>query len=228
VRGDKEAVFSSSEDRIRDGGTAAILGPSVVQREARAGLAAVRMRGATESFFTLLFPSDCRVCGLALRNISQLSGRPACVKVVKPAVNKLGSMCRQTVSSSCSCGLSDDDRIHRFPFCRRSERTFERAVAYGSHHGGRGAFSVARAREVTGCEVGLVDDVYTTGTTVSECAGVPARAGASKVWVATVARTLKLASKYQETNTVATTLEAGFDVSGSRAFRDEAGRTLKG
>jgi ComF family protein len=60
----------------------------------------------------------------------------------------------------------------------------------------RGAFAVARAQEVTGREVLLVDDVYTTGTTASECAKVLRRAGAAKVWVATVARTLKLASKY--------------------------------
>jgi orotate phosphoribosyltransferase len=43
-----------------------------------------------------------------------------------------------------------------------------------------------------------VDDVYTTGTTATECARVLRRAGASRVWVATVARTLKLASNYAE------------------------------
>ena len=62
----------------------------------------------------------------------------------------------------------------------------------------RGAFAVARAEEVTGREVLLVDDVYTTGTTATECARVLRKAGASKVWVATVARTLKLASKNVE------------------------------
>jgi len=64
----------------------------------------------------------------------------------------------------------------------------------------RGAFAVARAAEVTGREIVLVDDVYTTGTTATECARVLRRAGAAKVWVATVARTLKLASKYEELN----------------------------
>jgi orotate phosphoribosyltransferase len=37
-----------------------------------------------------------------------------------------------------------------------------------------------------------VDDVFTTGTTVSECARVLRKAGANAVWVATVARTLKI------------------------------------
>jgi ComF family protein len=60
----------------------------------------------------------------------------------------------------------------------------------------RGAFSVARAAEVTGRQVILVDDVYTTGATATECAHVLRRAGASNVRVATVARTLKMASNY--------------------------------
>ena len=58
-----------------------------------------------------------------------------------------------------------------------------------------GAFAVSRAAEVTGRDVLLVDDVYTTGTTAAECARVLRRAGARQVWVVTVARTLKLASK---------------------------------
>jgi len=62
----------------------------------------------------------------------------------------------------------------------------------------RGAFAVTRAAEVTGREVLLVDDVYTTGTTATECARVLRRSGARRVWVATVARTLKLASNYAE------------------------------
>jgi ComF family protein len=62
----------------------------------------------------------------------------------------------------------------------------------------RGAFAVARAAEVTGRDLLLVDDVYTTGTTATECARVLRRAGARNVWVATVARTLKLASNYAE------------------------------
>jgi ComF family protein len=56
----------------------------------------------------------------------------------------------------------------------------------------RGAFAVTAPETIRGREVLLVDDVFTTGTTASECALVLRRAGAAKVYVATVARTLKL------------------------------------
>jgi ComF family protein len=56
----------------------------------------------------------------------------------------------------------------------------------------RGAFAVSDPKRILNCDVLLVDDVYTTGTTASECARVLLRAGVARVWVATVARTLKL------------------------------------
>lgn len=74
----------------------------------------------------------------------------------------------------------------------------------------RGAFAVLNPGRVAGREVVLVDDVYTTGTTATECARLLRKAGVSKVWVATVARTLKLASKNE-----------GFKVSGFQSSNDE-------
>jgi ComF family protein len=56
----------------------------------------------------------------------------------------------------------------------------------------RGAFSVRSSEKIVGQEVLLIDDVLTTGTTASECARILRRAGAVEVWVATVARTMKV------------------------------------
>jgi len=52
----------------------------------------------------------------------------------------------------------------------------------------RGAFVVCEKSAVAARDILLVDDVLTTGTTVSECARVLLRAGARRVLVATVAR----------------------------------------
>jgi ComF family protein len=254
---------------------------------------------AAESLFSVLFPSDCRICGEPLLNISRLPVCFDCLDAIQPVRGRVCSICGERVLSSYA--VADPDGLSRCPICRRVERPFARAVAYGSYDGGlrelihllkyngvrpaagvlgrmlaeaiarlepafeqaqvlvipvplykgkrrqrgfnqaeliaraavkfyperlriaddlllrtrdtqsqigltshqrrenmRGAFAVASAAEVTGREVLLVDDVYTTGTTASECARVLRRAGVAQVWVATVARTLKMASKYQE------------------------------
>jgi len=52
----------------------------------------------------------------------------------------------------------------------------------------RDAFRVVDRGRVAGRIVILVDDVMTTGTTLSECARVLKKAGAERVWAATVAR----------------------------------------
>jgi ComF family protein len=54
----------------------------------------------------------------------------------------------------------------------------------------RNAFQVARPRLVEGESILLVDDVFTTGATVSACAAALLSAGAQSVYVLTVARPL--------------------------------------
>jgi ComF family protein len=52
----------------------------------------------------------------------------------------------------------------------------------------RGAFRLRRKADVQGLQVLLIDDVLTTGATLSECARVLKKAGATSVYAATAAR----------------------------------------
>jgi len=82
----------------------------------------------------------------------------------------------------------------------------------------RGAFAVSDATRILKRDVLLVDDVLTTGTTAAECARVLLRAGAARVWVATVARTLKIAN-------VLSLVEKEFSVPGSQFSVNSPGST---
>jgi ComF family protein len=250
-----------------------------------------RLGTAAEGLFTVLFPSDCRICGTPLIKISRLPVCEECLAEMQPIGDPVCGLCGERLAGRYTVG---EDGIARCGECRHLAPLFARAAAYGSYDSGlrelihllkyeqvrpaadvlgrmlaeaiavlaphfsgnrpvvapvplhsdklrqrgfnqseviaraalklrpateqfefdagmlarvrvtisqtgltraqrvenmRGAFAVRR--EVAGREVLLVDDVFTTGTTVSECARVLRRAGASRVWVATVARVLK-------------------------------------
>lgn len=55
----------------------------------------------------------------------------------------------------------------------------------------KGAFVVADRKKVAGNKFILIDDVYTTGSTVNECAKVLLKAGAQEVTVLTLARAIQ-------------------------------------
>jgi ComF family protein len=245
--------------------------------------------GATvlaQGLFAALFPSDCRLCGAPLENISRLPVCVSCLGAMHPISGETCEICGERLP-----GLATLVR----PTCSSCQETvpsFTKAVAYGSYDGelrelihllkyervlpaarvlggmlaeaieklniegpvlvvsvplhrskrrqrginqtdlivraalkklGRsqfvlardllarrrptvsqigltraqraenihGAFQVLHLNRVQGRNILLVDDVLTTGTTGSECARVLRKAGATKVWVATVTRTLK-------------------------------------
>ncbi len=97
--------------------------------------------------------------------------------------------------------LADPARFRLYPWALERKRETASQVGLTSHQRRvnlRGAFVVAEPQNVKDKEVLLVDDVYTTGATVSECARVLLRAGASKVYVATVAHTLKASAQHLE------------------------------
>jgi ComF family protein len=243
------------------------------------------------SVFNTVFPSDCRLCGSPLTNVSRLPVCADCSASIKPIE---GSVCEV-------CGERVPDAAHavaeaKCMLCRRARLPFAKAMAYGSYNGAlrgmihllkyesmlpaaeslasllapvmqdlfiskgcdgealivpvplykskqrqrefnqseliaraalkqvasaklsladsvlvrqrdtrsqtgltrhqrrenmRGAFAVKDASLVAGRDIILVDDVLTTGTTAAECARVLRRAGAKKVYVATVARVMK-------------------------------------
>ena len=300
--GAREAVFSSSEDRTRASQATVpeAWGP-VVSHHPRAWA-----RNAAESLFAVLFPSDCRICGAPLTNISRLPVCRQCLDGIRPASGKVCSVCGERVFSTQLFYDAGGDLLCRL--CHSVQAPFAKAVSYGRYEKGlrdlihllkyggvrpaanalggmladailpldsvfgkepiaaiavplhvskrrergfnqaeliaaaairlhsaggrlrltervlerrretrsqigmtphqrrenmRGAFAVTRSQAIKGREVLLIDDVYTTGATVSECARVLLRAGASRVWVATVARTPKMASQYGETESPA-------------------------
>ncbi len=258
------------------------------------------IRDAVDSVVTLLFPSDCRLCGLPLASSSYLPVCPECLESIEPISGERCLLCGERLFSGLAQSLCGECLTERPPFVKAS--------AYGSYDAGlrelihllkyegvkpaagvlgrmlaeavsdlvpefaipplpkdgkegapatslpvvvpvplhatklrqrgfnqseliakamtkhkplglelqlapellvrkretqsqvgytrqqrlanlRGAFQVDGA--VEGRDILLVDDVFTTGTTVGECARVLRRAGARKVWVATVARVLK-------------------------------------
>jgi len=254
-----------------------------------------------ESLFATLFPSDCRLCGTSLVNISRLPVCEECLSAMRPIAGGVCSVCGERLVSPYA--FSGDQGEPRCGLCRRLEPPFTKATAYGSYEGGlrelihllkyeqmrpaanvlgrmlaeavadlepsfgttkvlvvpvplhagklrqrgfnqseliaraalklkpagdrlalnanllerrretqsqtgltrhqrreniRGAFTIAKPDQVVEREILLVDDVFTTGTTVSECARLLRRAGAVKVWVATVARTLKADANHAE------------------------------
>ncbi len=85
------------------------------------------------------------------------------------------------------CGLrlaADHDVLRR---TRDTESQFNLSPK-GRRRNLQGAFGVRDGEGVVGREVLLIDDIYTSGATARECARVLRRAGATKVWVATLAR----------------------------------------
>lgn len=253
------------------------------------------LHGVAEALFVTIFPSNCRLCGNPLVNLSRLPVCVECLHAMPPLSGGLCSICGERLVGPRF--LLDGEADLCCDLCRRAQPPYSKAVAYGSYEGGlrelihllkyervrpaanvlgrmlaeaiaelspqledakaivvpvplhssklrqrgfnqseliaraavkiissrmqlqlssgvlercretqsqiglsrhqrrenmRGAFAVTGKQQISGQTVLLVDDVMTTGTTVSECARVLLRAGASNVFVATVARTLKV------------------------------------
>lgn len=87
-------------------------------------------------------------------------------------------------SMSVRTALPVDLALERVRFTK-TQTAFDRAERMENLHN---AFRLRRSRDVQDLRVLLVDDVLTTGSTLSECARVLKGAGASYVYAATAAR----------------------------------------
>src|SRR4029077_8170546 len=104
--GNTEAVFSSSEDRIRASqAKAAVAGSTIASGSRQVQTSSLQIgRGwfeqgwfeqgwtsqIAESLFAVLFPSDCRICGTPLIRISRL---PVCQECLDAMLPTTGGVC---------------------------------------------------------------------------------------------------------------------------------------
>ena len=87
---------------------------------------------------------------------------------------------------SAETGMPGRDLLRR----TRPTQDQSRLDPAGRRRNVKGAFGAKRNESPAGSNITLIDDVYTTGSTVSECARVLNQAGAASVHVVTLARTL--------------------------------------
>jgi ComF family protein len=79
--------------------------------------------------------------------------------------------------------------IEKSCLCRKRATTPQTGLSVSARRENlRGAFAVAKPEEIRGRVIVLVDDVMTTGATLSACARSLKRAGAAKVIALTLAR----------------------------------------
>lgn len=259
------------------------------RRDSRAkqrAVLAAPLQNLLGSIFSVLFPSECRLCHTPLDNISRIPVCRECLAAIEPLRAPQCVVCGDRLVSAQL--LMGDGRCAN---CRDFEPEFERAISFGEYEGGlrglihllkyesvtpiagplgsmmaeaiqellsgrgplkpvlvpvplhksrrrargfnqaeliahaagkllsphlevasgillsqrdtisqvgltreermenvRDAFRVSASERVMGQTLIVVDDVMTTGTTLSECARVLKQAGAERVWAATVAR----------------------------------------
>lgn len=89
------------------------------------------LQATTESLFSVLFPSDCRICQLPLTQISNLPVCRECLDRMVPLAGILCTVCGEKLyghyfqsDSGPLCGL-----------CRQAPPQFRRAAAYGPYEG---------------------------------------------------------------------------------------------
>lgn len=89
------------------------------------------VKAASSSLFSLLFPSDCRICHSPLTTIASLPVCEPCLGQIVPLDGLLCRVCGEKLFSSFA--ESEDGSL--CGMCRRAEPRFRRAAAYGAYEG---------------------------------------------------------------------------------------------
>src|SRR5208337_4544967 len=117
-----EVVFSSRETLERK------------RREQRAEQRAVLvapLQALLTNVFSVLFPSDCRLCSTPLNNLSRIPVCTECLEAIQPVRAPQCVICGDRLASAQL--LVGDGRCHS---CRDFEPEFARAMSFGEYEGG--------------------------------------------------------------------------------------------
>jgi ComF family protein len=89
------------------------------------------VKAASSSLFSILFPSDCRICSSPLTNIARLPVCEPCLAQLVPLEGLLCRLCGEKLFHSTA--ESEDGDL--CGICRRTEPRFRRAAAFGAYEG---------------------------------------------------------------------------------------------
>jgi ComF family protein len=86
---------------------------------------------ASSSLFSILFPSDCRICHAALTNIASLPVCEPCLAKIVPLEGPLCQICGEKLFHL----NAEAEDVPLCPICKRVGAHFRRAAAYGAYEG---------------------------------------------------------------------------------------------
>lgn len=89
------------------------------------------VKAASSSLFSILFPSDCRICRAPLTNIASLPVCEPCLAQIVPLDGPLCQICGEKLFHS----ISETEDKPLCGICRRVGAHFRRAAAFGAYEG---------------------------------------------------------------------------------------------
>jgi ComF family protein len=89
------------------------------------------VKAASSSLFSILFPSDCRICRAPLTNIASLPVCDPCLAQIVPLDGPLCQICGEKLFHP----NAETEDVPLCPICRRVGAHFRRAAAYGAYEG---------------------------------------------------------------------------------------------